>query len=469
MMQECASEAFDRLREHQVYVPQSFVAFYRDSPHLMMPWLQSVASYSKNRALLENAEKELEGQALSSKKSRGRGDKHLSYSLAHRIVKWNRNRKDSKEDLTSVTSAVIGSSKAARSEQALAALAESVNRLSASVERARLEAAFAYSRIVVAVRSESTTIDRAFFSAFFQLSNFVLEAFVPEEAMPRARNELRRLVTHRDFCQITTTGDNSRSHVWQRLADAANIPDDGSDDDELRKETKSRQDDEDALSTTAGEMNDASLLKRKELGKIAVKNIHVSKQFLEAAALRLLLRRHTKERAKKNDIVGEMRTSPLVARYLNAMKDPDSEKFLRETLAVSSGTDADGRDHILPSSSSSASKKQDQRRLSSEVVPQQYSRYVRKRPSQVSRDGDSENANACSTKQPLVPVRPTNKTPAKQLGTAARLTAARNSLSLLDQQLTILMNQSCDYSPPCPSGSPPSRNTRRRSRTRRNS
>lgn len=438
-MRECALAGLERLRNMHSYVPKSFARFFQESP-LMLVWLRSTTTYLKNRALLKNAEKELGGQALSTKNIRGRRDKHLSYSLAHRIVRWHRNIKDSEDDLTTVASAVIGSSKAARSGQALASLADTANRLGSAVEVARLEASVAYSRIVVAHPTESPTADRAFFSCLFELTNFVLEALLPEDAVRDAQLELRRLVTQTDSRCITTT-EKSRAKGFA----PASVSDD--DDDESRQEGSAEEDDEMLLSARAGDMDDATVsLKRRELAKIAVQNVEVSKKFLEAAALRLLMRRDAKEASK--EVVGPNKKSLLVARYLSAMKN--SEPLLRNLL-----TDT-------------PCKKLDQQRSGSEVVAlrKNNSRYVRKRLSQTAGENDSERLSNFSKSLFNVPTRPSiSKTPAKQQSQCERLAAARNSTSLLDQQLTILMNHSCGS--PSWSASPPSGNARRRSRVRR--
>lgn len=161
---------------------------------------------------------------------------HLSYMLAQRVVRASR---VGTEDLTSsneqstgslgsthlsssagstekpgldvlgATSALIGSSRAARSTQAMAALIKSEKHLKNMLDRALMQVARVYCQIVMTWSNRgSMTADRQFFSSIFELTLLVLDLLMPK-CLCHAQPELQRLITSFDdvnVCNATHCG-----------------------------------------------------------------------------------------------------------------------------------------------------------------------------------------------------------------------------------------------------------------------
>lgn len=167
-----------------------------------------------------------EDQIDANKKTKN----HLSYMLAQRVVRRSRGSQDVHPsndavdqstlspgathlsspsnnpglDVLSATSALIGSSRAARSAQAVAALTKSKKHLKSMLERTLMQLARVYCQIVMRWSNRGSMVaDRQFFSCVFELTLLVLDLLMPK-CLCHAQPELQRLITSFDHVNVCT-------------------------------------------------------------------------------------------------------------------------------------------------------------------------------------------------------------------------------------------------------------------------
>ena len=424
-MVECAGVAWKRLERQALLrrqkLPKRFASF-QASP-MMLLWLHQVAHFFEVYFCLRQARDELE--KLSEK---------LSEEKRSRRRRDDDDDDDDEEEEEEKSRAGGGSA----SPEAVSEAVCAVNKAKRNVDRATLELSSAYCEMILhCSNSRSTTSDRLFFACVMQLTLYVVDVLFPNSVF-EARSELHRLLTDAAVSQKNAKREKDKDITTTRRPRSATS----------RKNALSLE--RPMKATLLPADTTESLVKKQRRAVVAIeasKNVETAERFLEAAARRFLDRADTKQQRPVAMREARHRVSPLVKRLLTRLRDPGSSGA-QET---NHGEEQQLKDDSMK-----------QRPLAPPVVPRllqtkrmEWRRRCRGKP----KKNKGPDATALSAAPPTsqrkqvpsingfeqfkdifarryTPGHQTSRTAVCGGFTSAKVTAARNIVNTLDQQLS---------------------------------